>query len=75
MISACNGTLRALMRSGPAFRKHGIVPWQTRADRLMRLRDLVRDYRGAIATAINADFGQRSRHETELPKSTMCSMA
>jgi hypothetical protein len=41
----------------------------------MRLRDLVRDYRGAIATAINADFGQRSRHETELPKSTMCSMA
>jgi acyl-CoA reductase-like NAD-dependent aldehyde dehydrogenase len=47
-------------------RSDNVVPWQTRADRLKRLRSLVRDNGSAIAAAISADFGQRSRHETEL---------
>jgi acyl-CoA reductase-like NAD-dependent aldehyde dehydrogenase len=42
------------------------VPWTVRADRLRRLRALLQDHRGALAAAISADFGQRSRHETEL---------
>lgn len=42
------------------------APWAVRADRLKRLRQLLRDHRGALASAISADFGQRSRHETEL---------
>ncbi|MCC6069424.1 coniferyl aldehyde dehydrogenase [Massilia sp. GCM10020059] len=42
------------------------TPWAVRADRLERLRKLLRDHRGALASAISADFGQRSHHETEL---------
>ncbi|HEU4852196.1 MAG TPA: coniferyl aldehyde dehydrogenase [Telluria sp.] len=42
------------------------VPWTVRADRLRRLRKLLLDHRGALAAAISADFGRRSRHETEL---------
>ena len=38
----------------------------TRRDRLDRLAALVRDNREAIATAISADFGQRSSEETAL---------
>jgi acyl-CoA reductase-like NAD-dependent aldehyde dehydrogenase len=60
VLSAMFEALRAKSRSD------NVVPWQTRADRLKRLRSLVRDNRGAIAAAISADFGQRSRHETEL---------
>ncbi|MFS0757942.1 coniferyl aldehyde dehydrogenase [Noviherbaspirillum sp. 1P10PC] len=59
-LSAMFETLRAQSR------KDGMVSWQTRADRLSRLRSLVRDHRGTIGAAISADFGQRSRHETEL---------
>lgn len=40
--------------------------WGLRADRLGRLRGLLLAHRGALAAAISADFGQRSRHETEL---------
>src|SRR6476620_3200299 len=47
-------------------RSDGLVPWQVRADRLQRLHALVRENRIAIAKAISSDFGQRSRHETEL---------
>lgn len=42
------------------------APWPLRADRLERLRGLLLAHRGALAAAISADFGQRSRHETEL---------
>lgn len=42
------------------------TPWETRADRLKRLRNLVLENRVALAAAISSDFGQRSRHETEL---------
>lgn len=42
------------------------VAWTARADRLRRLRALLLDNRAALAGAISDDFGQRSRHETEL---------
>ncbi len=42
------------------------VPWALRADRLQRLDKLVRNERARIAEAISADFGNRSRHETDL---------
>ena len=42
------------------------APWSVRADRLQRLRALLLGQRGPLAAAISADFGQRSRHETEL---------
>ncbi|MGK4860104.1 coniferyl-aldehyde dehydrogenase, partial [Salmonella enterica] len=40
--------------------------WPVRRDRLMRLKRLVMDNREAIARAVSADFGNRSRQETEL---------
>jgi aldehyde dehydrogenase (NAD+)/coniferyl-aldehyde dehydrogenase len=54
----------ALQRA--ASRAEPVVPWATRADRLHRLRQLLRDNRGALAAAVSSDFGHRSRHETEL---------
>lgn len=41
-------------------------PWSERADRLKRLRALVKDNRKEIAAAINADFFNRPFQETEL---------
>lgn len=49
-----------------ASRREPTVPWEKRANRLRRLRSLVLQNREAIAKAISADFGQRSRHETDL---------
>jgi acyl-CoA reductase-like NAD-dependent aldehyde dehydrogenase len=40
--------------------------WEVRSDRLRRLRGLLQENRSQLAAAISADFGQRSRHETEL---------
>lgn len=50
------------------LRSRGVAPvtWALRADRLRRLRALLLAHRGALAAAISADFGHRSRHETEL---------
>ncbi|MFC5499990.1 aldehyde dehydrogenase family protein [Caenimonas terrae] len=42
-----------------------------RLDRLRRLRALVSDNEEAIAAAISADFGHRSRHETALAEMVM----
>ncbi len=42
------------------------VPWDIRADRLQRLAKLIQRSSGDIAQAINRDFGNRSRHETDL---------
>lgn len=53
-------TMRAAHRNEPPA--DGV----TRRDRLDRLAALVRDNREAIATAISADFGQRSSEETAL---------
>jgi len=52
--------------SKSASRKDPVVPWAIRADRLKRLEKLVRNERARIAQAISADFGNRSRHETDL---------
>ncbi|SEU03773.1 coniferyl aldehyde dehydrogenase [Variovorax sp. OV084] len=41
-------------------------PWSERADRLKRLRALVKDSRQEIAAAISADFHHRAAQETEL---------
>jgi coniferyl-aldehyde dehydrogenase len=41
-------------------------PWPERADRLQRLRALVKDNREKIAAAISADFHNRAVQETEL---------
>ena len=53
-------TMRAAQRNEPP------ADGATRRDRLDRLASLIRDNREAIATAICADFGQRSSEETAL---------
>ena len=40
--------------------------WPTRATRLQRLIQLLLDHRERLAEVISADFGHRSRHETDL---------
>ena len=49
-----------------ASRQHTDVPWPVRQQRLQQLARMVREHRHAIADAIHADFGNRSRHETDL---------
>ncbi|NYH97641.1 coniferyl aldehyde dehydrogenase [Cupriavidus plantarum] len=49
-----------------ASRHDQYPPWTVRADRLRRLRALVRDNQPAIAAAIDADFTNRPRQETAL---------
>ncbi|SDP73954.1 coniferyl-aldehyde dehydrogenase [Ralstonia sp. 25mfcol4.1] len=50
-----------------AASRHDQSPgWPVRADRLRRLKALVRDNHDAIATAISADFTNRPRQETAL---------
>ena len=49
-----------------ASRQHTDVPWPLRQQRLQQLARMVREHRHAIADAIHADFGNRSRHETDL---------
>ena len=42
------------------------VPLKLRRDRLQRVRDLIETHGGALADAVNADFGVRSHHLTEV---------
>ena len=49
-----------------ASRRHIEVPWPLRQQRLQKLADMLHTHREAIQTAISADFGRRSRHETDL---------
>ncbi len=49
-----------------ASRAEGSPPLAIRRDRLRRLGALVRDHAHALADAVSADFGTRSRTETEL---------
>src|SRR5208282_719473 len=42
------------------------VGWEVRAGRLRRLHALLKSNRDTIADAISRDFGNRSRHETDL---------
>jgi acyl-CoA reductase-like NAD-dependent aldehyde dehydrogenase len=53
-------------RAQAAARSEPAVPWPVRADRLRRLEVMIRDERARMADAISADFGNRSRHETDL---------
>ena len=42
------------------------VPLKLRRDRLQRVRDLIETHGGALADAVDADFGVRSHHLTEV---------
>lgn len=55
-----------LDRQRRAFLQDGAPSRQVRKDRLRRLRAAVLAYRAEISAAVSADFGHRSRHETEL---------
>ena len=63
---ATDELIRIFALQHAASRASPCTPWAVRADRLKRLRQLLRTHRAALASAISADFGQRSRHETEL---------
>ncbi len=49
-----------------ASRRDQLPPWSVRADRLRRLRQLIRANQAAIAQAIHDDFTNRPRQETAL---------
>lgn len=49
-----------------AQRKEGSPPARVRIDRLYQLEDMIRKRSESIAEAISADFGNRSRFETDL---------
>ena len=55
-----------LDRQRRAFLRDGAPSRQVRKDRLRRLRAAVLAHRAEISAAVSADFGHRSRHETEL---------
>lgn len=59
--------LRALFDAAHAAARADPTPtWDIRKDRLQRLAAMVHENEDAIAAAINADFGQRARADTEL---------
>lgn len=55
-----------LERQRRAFLRDGAPGRQVRKDRLRRLRAAVLAHRAEIGEAVSADFGHRSRHETEI---------
>jgi len=59
-MSSVFGAMRA------ASRHDQTPPWDVRADRLRRLRQLVKTHHDAIAAAISADFTNRPPQETAL---------
>ncbi|HEX6016660.1 MAG TPA: coniferyl aldehyde dehydrogenase [Burkholderiaceae bacterium] len=63
LIERLNAAL-ALQRA--AYRAHPVPSTAERRDDLKRLRAFLREQQGAIADAIGADYGHRSRHETRL---------
>ncbi|MCW5659166.1 MAG: coniferyl aldehyde dehydrogenase [Burkholderiaceae bacterium] len=56
----------ALALQRAAYHAHPVPSYADRRDDLERLRSLLRDHQEAIADAISADYGHRSRHETRL---------
>lgn len=56
----------AFQRCHHASRQQPDVPWPLRRHRLQQLARMIRQHRHAIADALNADFGHRSRDETDL---------
>ena len=55
-----------LQRLRDAQSRDPLPDWTTRARRLRALDAVLREHRGEIADAINADFGCRPREETEM---------
>lgn len=64
--SAATGLADLLARQRAAFQAERYPAIDIRRDRLARLLRLTLDNEDAIAAAIDADFGGRSRHETRL---------
>jgi coniferyl-aldehyde dehydrogenase len=56
----------ALALQRAAYHAHPVPTCDERRSDLERLRALLRDHQEAIADAISADYGHRSRHETRL---------
>ena len=56
----------ALALQRAAYHAHPVPTYAERCDDLKRLQALLRDHQEAIADAISADYGHRSRHETRL---------
>ncbi|RJF92761.1 coniferyl aldehyde dehydrogenase [Noviherbaspirillum saxi] len=56
----------ALTRQRDAQRQEPLPTWEVRADRLRRLRALVKESRASIAAAIHRDFSHRPQAETDL---------
>ena len=56
----------ALALQRAAYHAHPVPSIGERRDDLKRLQALLRDHQEAIADAISADYGHRSRHETRL---------
>ena len=63
IITDLAGTLQ---RMRTAHAANPMPVWAARAQRLHALETMLREQRAAFAAAINADFGQRPREETEL---------
>ncbi|MBC7792421.1 MAG: coniferyl aldehyde dehydrogenase [Clostridia bacterium] len=53
-------------RMRASMRREGVPSYGVRRERLDRLLDLVRSYRTRLVEAVSADFGHRSRHETQI---------
>ncbi len=56
----------ALQRQRAAYLQHPVPDHASRCDDLRQLERFVREQQDAICEAINADYGNRSRHETLL---------
>jgi coniferyl-aldehyde dehydrogenase len=56
----------ALELQRAAYRAHPVPTRAEREDDLKRLRAFLREHQEALADAISADYGHRSRHETRL---------
>ena len=66
-VPAVHPTMRATFDAQrTAFLRMGPPPLEQRLADLARLEDAVRENAGTLADAISADFGNRSRYETEL---------
>jgi len=63
-IRVAHGLRRRLDLQRAAFEREPYPTLAARRDRLDRILDLVRRHRDALADAVSADFGYRSRHET-----------
>lgn len=61
-----NTMMAVLNRQRAAFLRDGTPDLALRKDRLLRLRRVILPHRRDLAQAISDDFGNRSRHETDL---------